>query len=786
MDPASIISFIGFGVQVVDGILKLKGFLDDVQDAPDYIRKLQSELDLLLRSIQIFHRVDEARRIPVPEDVQTLVVEASEKVQEQIEDIIELLQKLFPSGRIGGPRKLWNKVNVVLRKDKVTKLIGELERAEKTLETAQRAMERAMITQQTGILSSLSAKASLMENSMSHLTIAEERRLDMSQQIISVIHANAQYTKTLEDSVDTAHKKIGSVENEMAQLRMVTETILASLGNIGDMKSRILEPYLQQVARDMIMSRHEGRFLDSVDQPHQNTDTSGSTYLETGKQETLKWTSPTTTGFDRMRVTRSNKVTTIYHNPLIGTVSVRRKASTSKTLHSTSSKFDVESEESRTFIHLRLASWISDKSYNVIFEQISPLYSAPRLGITLEAVRYIDMPSSALDAVRAGDLGRLQETISQRRFSPKDRCNFSGTTLFDISLVALCMEWVHEDSNTLPSRTPHIVTTALWLLSQGLETKENEASEILRSSLFLSIDRDLVDRDTQIRNMERLLLGCTANSPPVGRARLLVLFAVVNPHHSNDLDVAIWDLVNEGATEDDVGPLQHAADTFWCTSEDHLGYGTESVILLSMLRVSLSRTSDRSTILKALEGPRRLVLELLRQAIPLGERDNFIQYSASILRICRPLAILEDGFSQFVYTAAFGNQTLDIWRCVLRLASYSADLESLERRFSIEHQWLDRPLDMARSTKDNCLALQLQQAKPKSQPDGKVSETRCADMSNWSLHPQQGVAINEAISYFTQSETPQAELNSAAPASNSSMLLRLAKQSISFITSIAV
>ncbi|MCJ1384000.1 hypothetical protein MMC17_007115 [Xylographa soralifera] len=755
MDPPSIISFIGFGVQVVDGISKLKGFLDDVQDAPDYIRKLQSELDLLLRSIQIFHKVDEARSIPVPEDVQTLVEEASKRVQEQIEDVLELLGKLLPSGRTGRPRKLWNKVNVVLKKDKVTKLIGELERAEKTLETAQRAMERAMMTQQTGILSKLSANASLMEDSMSHLTMAEDRRLDMSQQLISVIQANAQYTKTLEHSVETAQSRIGSVENEMLRMKMVTDTILASLGNIGNMKARILEPYLQQVAKDIIITEHGGVSFDSDHQPSQNTNKNGTACLENGKQETLEWTSRITTSFDRMKVTRSNKVTTIYHNPLIGTVSVRRKASTSKVLHSKSSKFDVELEESRTFIHLKLASWISDKSYDVIIEQISPLYSAPKISITLEAVRYIDMPSLAKDAVRQGDLVLLQETISQCKFSPKDRCNSNGTTLFDISLFALVsLDWIDEDSNTSPSRAPHIVKTALWLLSQGLETNENEASEILGYSLFLCMDHDLVDRDTQIRNMEHLLLDCTANSPSVVRARMLVLFAVANPHHSNDLDVAIWDLVNEGATEDDVAPLQQAADTFWRTSEDLVGFGTENVILLSMLRTSLSKNSDRMRRIEALKGPRRLVLELLRQAISLGERENFIQYSASILRICRPLAILEDGFSQFVYTAAFGNQTLDIWRCVLRLASYSADLESLERRISIEYQWIDTPFGTAQSAEDNGLAIR-------------------------GLHPQQGVALDEAVSYLTQSEARRAELRPASPvAPNSNVFFRLATQGI--------
>ncbi|MCJ1434160.1 hypothetical protein MMC27_003527 [Xylographa pallens] len=762
MDPASIISFIGFGVQVVNGISKLKGFLDDVQDAPDYIRKLQSELDLLLRSIQIFYKVDEARSIPVPEDVQTLVEEASNKVQEQIEDVLEILEKLFPSGRTGRPRKLWNKVNVVLKKDKVTKLIGELERAEKTLETAQRAMERAMMTQQTGILSKLSTKASLMEDAMSHLTMAEDRRIDMSQQLISVIQANAQYTKTLERSVETAQSKLGSVENEMVQLKLVTETILASLGNIGDMKARILEPYLQQVAKDIMLTKHGGASFGSLYKSSQNTNTNDTAYVEVGKQETLEWTSRTKTGLDRMKVTRSNKVTTIYHNPLIGTVSVRRKASTSKVLCSKSSKFGVELEQSQTFIHLKLASWISDKSYDVIIDQIAPLYSAPKLSVTLEAVRYIDMPSRALDAVREGDLNLLQETISQRKFSPKDRCSFSGTTLFDISLVALTMEWIHEDSNTSPSRTPNIVKTALWLLSQGLETNENEAREILKSSLFLSMDHDLVDRDTQIRNMEHLLLDCTANSPPVVRARMLVLFAVVNPHHSNDLDVAIWDLVNEGTTEDDVVPLQQAADMFWSTSEDHLGFGTENVILLSMLRISLNKCSNRSGRIEALKGPRRLVLELLRQAKSLGERENFIQYSASILRICRPLAILEDGFSQFVYTAAFGNRTLDIWRCVLQSASYSADLEMLERRIYMEHQWIDMPSGTAQSTEVNSLALR-------------------------SLHPQPGVALDEAVSYFTQGEARQAELGPGPPAtSNVNALLRLATQGISLIARIGV
>ena len=643
------------------------------------------------------------------------------------------------------------------------------------------------MVQQNEVLSKLSAKASLMENSMAHLTIAEDHRLDMSQKTISLIQANSHYTETLECSVGTAHKKIKTVENDVEQLKMVTEAILSSIGNIGDMKARVLEPYLQQVARDMIIAKNEGAAVENTHSQSQNTDTTHVSSLNASKHEKLEWNSRTVTGFDRMRVTRSNKSMTIYHNPLIGTVSVRRKASTSKVLRSKSSKFDIEMEESRTFIHLKLASWISDKSYDVIIEQISPLYSAPKLSITLEAVRYIDMPSRALDAVRDGDLCRLQETISQRQFSAKDRCNLSGTTLLDISLVALTMEWVHEDVKTLPSRTPHIVKTALWLLSQGVETNENEASEILKSSLFLSMDHDLDDRDTQIRNMEHLLLDCTANSPPVVRARMLILFAVVNPHHSNDLDVAIWDLVNEGATEDDVAPLQHAADSFWRTSEDYLGFGTESVILLSMLRISNGKSTDKSGRLNALKGPRRLVLELLRQAISLGERENFIQYAASILRICRPIAILEDGFSQFVYTAAYGNQTLDIWHSVLKLASYSADLESLECRISTEHQWMDEPVNLAGRDNDKRLALQLQPVKPNCQSDGEADEACHSEIANRSPDPQQGAAINQGIGYFTENEGPQAELNPAtASISVSSTLFRLATQSISFIASIAV
>ena len=597
---------------------------------------------------------------------------------------------------------------------------------------------------------------------MSQLAIAEDRRWDVSQHLISVIQANSQYTKTLEHSVETTQSKLGFVENEMVQMKMMTETILASLGNIGDIKARVLEPYLQQVAKDIMITKYEGRPLDSVHQPFQNININGTACGKTRRQEILEWTSRKTTGFDRMKVTRSNKVITIYYNPLIGTVSVRRKASTSKVLRSESLKFDVELEESRTFIHLKLASWISDKSYDVIIEQISPLYSAPKLSITLEAVRYIDMPSCALDAVRDGDLLLLQETISQRKFSPKDRCNSSGITLFDISLTALTMEWIHEDPDMSSSRAPHIVKTALWLLSQGLETNENEAREILRSSLFLSMDQDLVDRDTQIRNMEQLLIDCTATSPPVVRARMLVLFAVVNPYHSNDLDVAIWDLVNEGATEDDVALLQQAADTFWRTSEDHLGFGTESVIILSMLGISLSKNSDISRRIEALKGPRRLVLELLRQAISLGERENFIQYAASILRICRPLAILGDGFSQFVYTAAFGNQTLDIWRCVLKSASYTADLDSLERRKSMELQWMSMPLGTAQTIEGGSLAL-------------------------WGFHPQQGVALDEAVSFFTPSDACQAEPSSPSPpASSSNALLRLASQGISLIARLGV
>lgn len=142
MDPASLVAFIGFGIQVVGIISQLIDFLEKVKDAPDNVRKLREELILLRRLVKTFRASEETREVPVPEDLRELVEDASKRVEEQVGDLLTLLKKTLPEGKSGRPRQLWNKVKAVLQEDKVNRLTAELERAKGTLGMAQQTLQR--------------------------------------------------------------------------------------------------------------------------------------------------------------------------------------------------------------------------------------------------------------------------------------------------------------------------------------------------------------------------------------------------------------------------------------------------------------------------------------------------------------------------------------------------------------------------------------------------------------------------------------------------------------------
>lgn len=142
MDPASLVAFLGFSIQVVEIISDLIDFLGKVKDAPENVRKLREELIFLNRLVKTFRAIEEIRQVAVPADLRTLVDDASVRVEEQVGDLLKLLKKTLPEGKSGRPRQLWNRVKTVLQEDKVKKLITELERAKGTLVMAQQTMQR--------------------------------------------------------------------------------------------------------------------------------------------------------------------------------------------------------------------------------------------------------------------------------------------------------------------------------------------------------------------------------------------------------------------------------------------------------------------------------------------------------------------------------------------------------------------------------------------------------------------------------------------------------------------
>lgn len=499
-----------------------------------------------------------------------------------------------------------------------------------------------MVTKQ---LADLSAKTALISNSMTQLSVA-------SQQI-------------------AVQQRTNGIENEVQYMKMITEAVVSQVMDVEGTKARLLKPYLQEVIREVISTECQ---RVEINRPRKDSVTTKKPFdIATRRGEAENPTSTTTnmTTFDRLEITRAHQAITVYHNAWIGTVTLYRKAMVSKARRPGAQSYDTQSQVSQTIIQFKFASWLSNARLDLTLEKLLSLSGAPKLGFSLETVRYINMPDRAKDAVRDGDLNLLYRVLTEQKVCVKSRDSFAGKTLLDLSLVALAVDWVHSDERDKPSKAPQIASTALWLLSQGIERKESEAEDMLRSWMFLGLsDVYCADREAHLRNMEKLLLESTSNSPPIMRARVLVMFGILNSDHSNDLDIAILDLLNEGATEDDLAELQRAANAFWELGLELIDPGVESIIVSSMLQMLVTREAHISKV-EVLKGPRRLILGLLAMAVHPQDWSGGIRFIASILRLCRPMAILDDGFGEVVSGFACRRHILPVWVDALKLADYS-------------------------------------------------------------------------------------------------------------------
>jgi hypothetical protein len=129
---ASVIGFVGFAGQILQGFLFVQNFLEAVEDAPADIEVLRSELLIFQTSLDTFqHTLNDVGDDAISEDVR-LALEYSNKIINELRKVVSKLG----DGRHG----CMTNFSMAVRKVRISKHVKTLERARTLLLCAQMNM----------------------------------------------------------------------------------------------------------------------------------------------------------------------------------------------------------------------------------------------------------------------------------------------------------------------------------------------------------------------------------------------------------------------------------------------------------------------------------------------------------------------------------------------------------------------------------------------------------------------------------------------------------------------
>lgn len=384
---------------------------------------------------------------------------------------------------------------------------------------------------------------------------------------------------------------------------------------------------------------------------------------------------------DRFSILKTKTEATMFHSPLLGTVVVTRRRMITKKWNAEAQQYEPEQEGIQTDIRIRPAPWLFSAAYEIRAEKIMTRYGSSNLSIVLETLSYA--PISDMLDIQSGNLAELQTLLSARKFSLRDRDERNEKTLLGLSIEALTSDWFYagcnpEEEVEKATHSADIVRTCRWLVSQGLTYDFQPDDPFITGFMHLGSPANSYNALKQVQEYESLLLESTDSSPCLQRAKMLLLFGFQNEEHSQQLRSTVVDLMQEAAV--DHGPDILASDekAFWADS-DFINPGIVSVIMGSMLHVARTPSpSLQSERRKALKGPRRILYRMIntlgRGASSEADREDFVKCMSVLLRICRSLAPLDDGFGAHLTDVVGGNgPLLELWRDSLRRAGYKPE-----------------------------------------------------------------------------------------------------------------
>ena len=415
---------------------------------------------------------------------------------------------------------------------------------------------------------------------------------------------------------------------------------------------------------------------------------------------------------DSLSALKSRTDITMFHNPLLGTVLVSRRASVAKEWNAELRRYEKRYDSFNTIVRVRPAPWLLQRGYEIRVEELMTRYGDSTLNISLDALRYSPLTSADRQILRNGDLGKLQRRLEERTMSIKDRDPQSGMNLLESTMEALMADWINweTDPNPTGSKSRLIVKTARWLVSQGLtfDFGPDRNKRLIEDRVYTSAPEDKQDLPNQVYELECLLLESTENAPCLERVKTLLFFAICNPERSRQLRCTILELINEAAVDHGPEYFAEAERQYWA-KEEPIDFGMESVIACSMLQLAKPlQENSLSMRRQILKGPRRLLykclsllpkttLAVLQDSDP-SETDQAIAIIANILDLCKSLAILDDGFGDHLMNIACKDHYLNDLLKILERAS--CDPGTFMARHQRQGQSLKHPLYLTVSGND--------------------------------------------------------------------------------------
>ena len=381
-------------------------------------------------------------------------------------------------------------------------------------------------------------------------------------------------------------------------------------------------------------------------------------------------------------------VTTVYQNPWLGKLLVRRKNTCTKSWNPETGTFDIKYMDQKTTVELRVSRWLYQTGMDFHLQQLH--FKAPE--VLFQPVNYVQIPAELSLALDKGDLKTIQKFLLQSKLRLTDREDIGeGSNLLEKTLHALTNDWYWtEASNKYADDPPEeqgrdhyvgLIETSRWLISQGLTCEMQHTHRFLNEGVFVGLSDKVGDLGTNIYNMERLLIDSTTNAPAISRANLLLDFAIQNPEHSLYFESVISDIISEADILDDqeweqqVTALETSEVRGARWLEDPFSVGCQCVLTSSWLRLNrLSGSTNRISAerFRLMKGIRRILFAAMQQFGIRCSQTSDIFGLGNILKICLLCSpdVLGDGFGDLLYTVACHRNTLSIWHGALEKASH--------------------------------------------------------------------------------------------------------------------